>query len=296
MRRPHKHKHRPKNRDGSRNGNRDSNRDSSNHSRELAKEPLLKPQFRYVIGVHSAREAIKVRPRKISEIWLKEGADRDHELTFFIEFAHNNKIKCLTKPLGFLDKLSSSHQGVCLLVTETPEYSFAALQNTDHERVENQESEKIILIALDQITDPHNTGAVLRTAWLLGAKALLVPENRSGHLTPTASKVASGGAEHVPLVVVDNLAQTLNELKEKGFWIYGLSSESKQLQWSTRFHEKVVLVAGAEDKGLRSTTAKACDEFIAIPQTDQQASFNASVAVGLALYEVTRQHHNFKKP
>lgn len=266
------------------------------HKREHTSGPTQTDKFRYVIGIHAAREVIKVRPRKISEIWLKEGADREHELIFFIDFAHDNKIKCLTKPTGFLDKLSPSHQGVCLLVTETPEYDFSSLRHAPSESPENNNVEKTILIALDQITDPHNTGAVLRTAWLLGAGAVLVPENRSGHLTPAASKVASGGAEHVPLVVVENLAQTLVELKEKGFWIYGLSSESRQLQWDTRFHEKVVLVVGAEDKGLRTTTAKACDELIAIPQSDNQASFNASVAVALALYEVTRQHNNLKNP
>ncbi len=248
-------------------------------------------QHRQVIGIHAAREVLKVRPTKIVEIWLKEGAERDHDLKVFVDFAVQRKVKCYPKPVGFLDKIAPSHQGVCLMVSETPDFDINSLPTR-----EEATNEKTILIALDQITDPHNTGAIMRTAWLLGAQALIVPENRAGHLTPAATKVASGGAEHVPLVVVENLASALTDLKEKGFWIYGLAGEAKSLQWDTRFNEKVVLVVGAEDKGLRSTTANVCDELIAIPQVDNQASFNASVATALAIYEVARQHRVSKNP
>jgi 23S rRNA (guanosine2251-2'-O)-methyltransferase len=239
---------------------------------------------RAVIGLHAAREVLKVRPDSVTEIWLKEGAERNQDHSFFLDFAKKKNIKVSMKNDGQLNQLATSHQGVCVYTNETPQFDFDELSADSNE--------KIILIALDEVTDPHNVGAVLRTSWLLGAKAILVPENRSAHLTPATVKVACGGAEHVPLMNVGNLAQTLTTLKDKGFWIYGLSHEAKNPLWRTKFHEKVVLVVGAEDKGMRSTTANICDELVSIPQVSAEASFNASVAASLVLYEVARQHKN----
>jgi len=240
-------------------------------------------ESRIVIGIHSAREALKVRPKKIRELWLQIGADRHSELKEFIEVAKRANIKVRFQPDGQLDKIAANHQGVVLFVDESPEFDSSLIES-------GRDREKIILVALDQVTDPHNIGAVLRTAWLFGSKGLLVPKNRSGGLTPAAIKVASGGAEHVPLVAVDNLAQELTSLKDKGFWIYGLDAAAASPLQKTRFHERVVLVIGAEDKGLRSTTRNVCDELVAIPQIEPGASLNASVATAVALYEVIRQH------
>ena len=247
-----------------------------------AAKDVSQNSIRTVIGLHAAREVLKVRPKAITEIWLKVGAERSRDHIAFIEFAKKNLLKLQIKSGGQLDKIAPSHQGVCVLVNETPDYDF--------ENLSNDPSEKIVLLALDEVTDPHNVGAVLRTAWLLGAKAILVPENRSAHLTPAVMKVASGGAEHVPLVNIGSLATCLTALKKKGFWIYGLDGSASSHLPKIHFNPKVVLVVGAEDKGLRSTTAAVCDELISIPQNTNEASFNASVAAALALYEVARQH------
>jgi 23S rRNA (guanosine2251-2'-O)-methyltransferase len=244
----------------------------------------MKTKDRIVIGLHSALEVLKVRPTKITEIWLKEGADRSQDHKPFIDFAKSRRIRLHIKPLAALDKVAPSHQGVCLMVSETPELDLEVLNPAI--------TKNLLIVALDEISDPHNVGAILRTAWLMGAKALLVPELRSAHLTPSVIKVACGGAEHVPVVVSTNLASDLTYLKDKGFWIYGLAGEATTTLWKARFHEHTVLVVGSEDKGLRSTTAKACDELISIPQTAMGASFNASVAAGMAIYEVVRQHKN----
>lgn len=264
--------------DRNRNQKNQNNRNQHNNSVERS-------DIRQVIGIHAAREVLKVRPQKISEMWLKEGAERIRDLNYFIEAAKKFRINVRMKPEGFLDKIAPSHQGICLQVTETPELDLV--------EVTQSENEKIILLALDEVTDPHNIGAVLRTAWLMGIKGILVPENRSGHLTPSVMKVACGGAEHVPMLVVSNLASELKHLKDKGFWIYGLAGEARNSLPQTRFNEKVVLVLGAEDKGLRSTTVNACDELISIPQNSEnqaEASYNASVAAALVMYEVSRQH------
>jgi len=244
-------------------------------------------QARQVIGIHAALEAIKIRPSKITEIWLREGSDRSADHQPFIEFAKNKKVRLHFKPQPVLDKVASSHQGVYLLVSETPE-----IELNDLIPPADQPEARQLVVALDEISDPHNVGAILRTAWLMGVKALLVPENRSAHLTPAVIKVACGGAEHVPLVICKNLAIDLTYLKDNGFWVYGLAGETKNTLWGTQFHENVVLVVGSEEKGLRSTTSQVCDELLSIPQTVKGASFNASVAAGMAIYEVVRKHKN----
>jgi 23S rRNA (guanosine2251-2'-O)-methyltransferase len=172
---------------------------------------------------------------------------------------------------------------VAVLVGETPELDLDALTNEPPEK-------KTILVALDEITDPHNVGAILRSSWLMGVKGLLIPEHRAGGLTPSAMKVASGGAEHVPLLTVGNLQQELKYLKDKGFWIYGLAGEGKGELGQLRINEKVVWVVGSEEKGIRSSVRGVCDELVKIPQTSAEASYNASVAAAIALYETSRQH------
>jgi 23S rRNA (guanosine2251-2'-O)-methyltransferase len=240
---------------------------------------------RTVVGIHACREVLKVRPKKVSEIWLRKDYERQSELVFFAEWGKKNNKKVTVRDEGVLNKIATSHQGVAVLVSETPELDLDALYQLPPEK-------KLVLLALDEITDAHNIGAILRTAWLMGAKGLLVPEHRAGHLTPGSMKVASGGAEHVPLLVVKNLQNELKELKDNGFWIYGLAGEGQTTLTETRFNEKVVLVIGSEEKGIRSSVRGVCDELVKIPQANADASYNASVAAAIVLYETNRQHHS----
>lgn len=237
---------------------------------------------RTVVGIHSAREAIKVRPEAVTAIWLKKEQDRNSELHFFADWAAKNKVKVEFRDEGSLKNIAESHQGIAVFLKETPDFDLDSLSADD--------PEKCILMALDEITDPHNIGAILRTAWLMGVKALLVPDHRSGHLTPAVMKVASGGAEHVPMIVVKNLIQELKALKDKGFWIYGLAGEGKATLLETKLSEKVIWVVGNEEKGIRASVRGECDELVKIPQMSADASFNASVAAAVALYETVRQH------
>ncbi len=242
---------------------------------------------RLVIGYHSVREALKVRPQAAGELSVIAGHSEESqgEIGEILNLAKKYRLKLKEVSRESLDRLGSGHQGVCLQVLEDPQFSWASLDSGEPQR----------LLILDEISDPHNLGAILRTAWLLGARALFVSEARSAHLTPTVTKVASGGAEHVPLVVESNLGALIKNLKEKGFWIYGLAGESQDSLYSTEFAEKTALVLGSEGKGLRVSTSNACDVLLSIPQVDAQASFNASVAAGLALGELFRQHSQFGK-
>ncbi len=240
---------------------------------------------RAVIGIHSAREVLKVRPHAVKEIWLKKDAERDLELKVFLDFSKKSHCPLRIQQESALNRIAASHQGVCLWVTETPKFKFEDLPDSES-------STHALVLVLDEISDPHNVGALLRSSWLFGANAIIVPDRRAAHLTPAVTKVASGGAEHVPMHISNNLTEDLRDLKQKGFWVYGLDGGGRQTLAETRFHEKVALVVGAEDKGLRIATQKACDELIKIPQLDPAASLNASVAGAIGLYEVQRQWQN----
>jgi 23S rRNA (guanosine2251-2'-O)-methyltransferase len=237
---------------------------------------------RQVVGIHACREVLKVRPEAVESITLITDFERSADLKIFGDFAKKRGVKLFKKDDAFLKKIASSHQGVCLAVTAAPELEF--------EEISNDPNEPMVLMALDEVSDPHNVGAILRTAWLTGTRGLLVTDRRAAHLTPAVCKVASGGAEHVPLYISGNLGTDLSYLKEKGFWIFGLAggANSKSLL-QMDLPARVLWILGAEDKGMRSSTRKLCDELVAIPQQDPEASYNASVAAGIALFESLRQ-------
>ena len=145
-----------------------------------------------------------------------------------------------------------------------------------------------VIIAADGITDPHNLGAIARTAEALGAQGLVIPQRRAVGITSTVAKVAAGALENLPVARVVNLKRALESLKENGFWIYGLASEGGQSLHRTKFDRPTVLVVGAEGNGLSLTVQQSCDLLLSIPLRGTTPSLNASVATGMALYEVYR--------
>lgn len=236
---------------------------------------------RQVIGLHAVREVFKVRPKAVSSIYITAQAKGDKEIRGWFESLKRQGVRAVEKPKEFFIKLGSGHQGVCVEVQEAPQLDFIRLGQLN----------KCVLVALDEIEDPHNLGAIMRSAWLLGANGIIVPELRSAPLSPVAHKVASGAAEHIPVHRVGNLANTLKDLKEQGFWVYGLMAEKSHELYKIKLNEKVCWVIGSEGGGLRGPVAKVCDEMVSIPQIDSSASLNASVAAGIALAESQRQLH-----
>jgi 23S rRNA (guanosine2251-2'-O)-methyltransferase len=240
--------------------------------------------LRTVIGLHACAEVLKVRPKAIREVWLRGDHERVAALKPWLQFSQRQRVLLKVQSAKTLDALGSGHQGLAVIVDGGPELDWSALKTAP----------KAIIVALDQVEDPHNVGALLRTAWLVGAHGLLVPDRRSAHMTATVAKVASGGAEHVPLEVVDNLAQALTDLKDSGFWIFGLAHDADQNLWQMRLPDKVVWVLGSEEAGMRSTTEKQCDERVQLFQTESTASYNVAVAGGMALSETLRQWNSVK--
>jgi 23S rRNA (guanosine2251-2'-O)-methyltransferase len=243
-------------------------------------ENQIPREWRIVVGNHAIKEALVMRPKKVKGMWLKNGWETSSDLREIEEMARKHKITPEIRQEGVIDKFGSSHQGAALFVEGAPGLDLDHVASLDTS----------IILMLDGIEDPHNLGAILRTSWLTGVRGVLIPEDRAVGLTPTVHKVACGGVEHVPVEETTNFSKYTEQLKEKGYWVYGLSPRGKKSIFELDLPEKVIWAIGAEDKGLRVTTERLCDELVYIPQTNASASFNASVATAMALTETLRQH------
>lgn len=174
---------------------------------------------------------------------------------------------------------SPDHQGV---VAEVDPYPYA-------DRNALLRVEGALIVALDQVQDPRNLGAVARSAEAAGAAGLVILERRSAEVTPVACKTSAGAVEHLPVARVRNLADWLAEAKEAGFWIWGADADAEQAPWDVDLCGPTVLVLGGEGKGIRPRVASACDGQIAFPQRGKTASLNVSAAATALLFEAVRQ-------
>lgn len=174
---------------------------------------------------------------------------------------------------------SPDHQGVVAEVEPYPYVGSAELLG----------KENVLLVALDQVQDPRNLGAVARSAEAAGAAGLVVPERRSAAVTAVACKASAGAVEHLAIAHVRNLADWLGEAKQAGFWIWGADAEAEQAPWDVDLSGSTVLVLGGEGKGLRPRVASACDGLVALPQRGKIDSLNVSAAASALLFEAVRQ-------
>lgn len=174
---------------------------------------------------------------------------------------------------------SPDHQGV---VAEVDPYPYG-------DPVALLRGESPLLVALDQVQDPRNLGAVCRSAEFAGAAGVIAPERRAAAVTAVTCKASAGAVEHVPVAHVRNLADWLAEAKQAGFWIWGADAEAAQAPWSVDLKGPTVLVLGGEGKGLRPRVASSCDGLVALPQLGQIESLNVSAAATALLFEAVRQ-------
>jgi len=229
---------------------------------------------RWVIGQHAVEEAVKTHPGWVQELVFLEG--RQREADQFSQQFSGRLPRIQFRGKKFLTDLGEGHQGLAARLSDRPRFADDKLP------------EKSLVVFLDGLTDPHNLGAVLRSAWLMGAQALFIPKNRAVDLTPVAARVASGAAEHVPVETCHFISQ-LEWFKKQGYWVYGLSEKADQSLPKVQFAERSVLVVGAEGSGVRSSTAPLCDVSLSIPQVCQGPSYNASVAFAICAYDRARQ-------
>lgn len=186
-----------------------------------------------------------------------------------------------------LDKLAggANHQGV---VAEAGIFRYAGLD----ELLAARPGEPPFLLALDHLEDPHNFGALLRTAYAAGCHGAIIPERRAVQVTPTVVKTSAGATERLPVARVVNLVRALKECKEAGLWVYGADMDGELLYTEGDYRQGTVIVIGGEGKGLSRLVRETCDRTVRLPMKGEMSSLNASVAGALLLYEVLRQRNN----
>ena len=234
-----------------------------------------------VYGKHSVRAVFLRRPGDVRRVVLG-GKPSYHDETVAAARAAGVEPEFVDWPAfrritGLTD--DDKHQGVCVFAK--PRHVFA-----EHEL--ERLADRHLVIALDQISDPQNLGAVLRAAAFFGADAVLLLKNRSAELTPKVARIAVGGAEFVDVYRVINLARSLDTLREHGYWVYGLDERGEHTLRETEFDARSVLVVGAEGQGLRQRTRTKCDALVRIPGgREGLESLNAAVATAIALAEMS---------
>ena len=236
-------------------------------------------------GVHPVREGLSGR-RQPLELFVVEGTlnDRLHKL---LKLAEERGVPVRRRRRADLDRLAGQphHQGVVLSIEP---FSYADLD--DLLTLWRNSGRPAFFLLLDGITDPHNFGAILRNADAAGCFGVIVAKDRSCPVTGVVDKTSAGAVEHLPVCQVTNLARTIEQLKELGIWVYGLSGDAEAgALHAEKLTGNIALVIGAEGEGLRPLTRKLCDGLLAIPMAGRVASLNAASASAVALFEVVRQ-------
>ncbi len=246
----------------------------------------------WVIGFHAVQTLLKTNPDNAIELHCSTGR-RDQRNSKTIQLARRNDIPVINTKPDVLNQMvnSKQHQGVALkVINDSNQYNENwLLQRIDELLAAN---EAPFILALDQVTDPHNLGAILRSADGAGVNAVIVPRDNACGITPVVRKVASGAVNTVPLIMVTNLSRLLGTLQDKGLWLTGLCSTASNLYNQQDYKLPTVIVMGAEATGMRRLTREHCDFLVNIPMNGKVDSLNVSVATGVVLYEVVRQRQN----
>lgn len=236
-----------------------------------------------IYGLNSVSEALKARGRAFE--WVGVAKERhDLRLQRVIEECRKISIPVRFLPRVELDRMAGTgaHQGV---VAVTSAKQYADLDDV----IASKRGEYSLIVVLDGVEDPHNLGAVLRTADAAGANGVVIPERRASGITGTVAKSSAGASEHLPVAKVTNISRTLEELKSKNIWTVGLDERGGQAYDTVDYKMDCAIVLGAEGKGLHDLVKKKCDFLVSIPMLGRVPSLNVSVAAGVVLYEIARQ-------
>ena len=234
-----------------------------------------------VCGIHAVSEALRAG-RALERVVVARGG-KNPRVQQLVDECRQARVPVRFEPRGNLDRLArgENHQGVIA--------AAAAMAYRGLKDVLAELRAPGLFVVLDGVEDPHNLGAVIRSANAAGADALIVPERRSAPLTETVAKAAAGALEYLPIIRVKNVNRSLAALKQAGFWIYGLDERGTQDYDQADLASSTALVLGGEGKGLHRLTAERCDALLRIPMAGRIASLNVSVAAGVALFEVAKQ-------
>ena len=272
----------------SRNGNRsDRGRPERTEKRQRpAREQVERTEAQevvdFVFGRHAVVEALQT-PDRVNRVFIQEGTS-GRDAAKVIELAREKGIQVQTVPKTKIEDLvgNAVHQG---LVASIAAYEYADLEDVFKKAEEKGEDPFIVI--LDGVEDPHNLGSILRTADATGVHGIIIPKRRSASLTATVAKASTGAIEHVPVVRVTNLTQTIEQLKSRGVWVFGTDMNGTDYRkWNTS--GPLAIVMGNEGKGVSRIVKESVDEMVTIPMVGHVQSLNASVASALMMYEVFR--------
>ena len=240
-----------------------------------------------IYGINVIETVLNLRPGSAKTLFVLDSKSNSR-IKKILSSAKTNQIEISFKTKDFFSNYfgDQNHQGLAMLCNKRIEEQETFLDNL-------LERDSLLLLVLDHITDPHNVGACLRSAAAANVDAVIVPKNRSCHLTPTVRKVSSGGSELVPFVVVTNLVRTIKKMKLSDVNIVGAEKNGETNYKELVLEKKNALIIGSEDKGLKKLTAENCDTLIRVDLPGSVDSLNASVACGILLFEFVSKSENF---
>lgn len=237
----------------------------------------------FIYGKHALTEALEHAPKAVQKVFLAPSVD-DPKLKQLIS-KRGLTINALRDSGAYDVERGASHQGVIAQVT------LGGLMRSYDEFVsELHVNEHASLVLLDELQDPHNVGAIIRSAAAFGASGVLIPEHNQAPVTGAVVKVSAGMTFRIPLVTIGNVNQTLRDLKNQGFWIYGLAGEGTNSLPHEKFERPSVIVVGNEGDGIRQKTRELCDTLLSIPMDPRCESLNAAAAAAVSLYAWSTRH------
>jgi 23S rRNA (guanosine2251-2'-O)-methyltransferase len=242
--------------------------------------------MRVVYGMNPVRELLRAGAEGLTELWLVEGGERPRAFADLELIARDHGAKVRAAPRPRLDRLAgvTQHQGIVAVVAD---YRYREVD--DILAAARAAGKPPLLVLLDGVEDPHNLGAVVRSAHALGAHGVVIPRDRAASVTPSAAKASAGAVEHMAIARVTNLVRTIEELKEAGVWTVAAVPDGAQDLASVDLRGPTALVIGGEGQGVRPLVRKTCDHAARIPMAGRVGSLNASAAAAIALYEAARQ-------
>jgi 23S rRNA (guanosine2251-2'-O)-methyltransferase len=239
-------------------------------------------------GIHAVKEALEAR-RPIDRIAIAKGR-QDTRVEEIVQLARKQGVPVRFEDRGQIDRLANSkdHQGVVALAAARAAASLEDILANANSAVSGQLG---LIVLLDGVEDPHNLGAIVRTALAAGAHGVVIPERRAAGLTDTVARASAGALAHLPVAKVTNLVRTMEELKEAGYWLVGLDEQGDKDYTEVDYTSPVGIVLGSEGQGLHELTRKRCDFVVSLPTTGPVKSLNVSVAAGVVLFEALRQRN-----
>ncbi len=239
--------------------------------------------LKLLYGFHAVGARVRAAPDSVREL-LVDMSRHDARMQQFLARAQAAGLAVVPADAARLDALAGTHRHQGVVARVEPLDKLPTL-----DAVLDAAAGVPLLLGLDGVTDPHNLGAVLRTADAAGVHAVFAPKDRAVGLTPTVAKVASGAADTVPYIMVTNMARALAALRERGLWVVGAAGEAQTTLYAAEMTGPTALVLGAEGSGMRRLVREGCDQLVHIPMRGHVDSLNVSVAAGVCLFEAVRQ-------